>query len=98
MGEFEKAQKIYQRIKKEPGFNPNNYFWEIGSKTMNDFLKKHYEYLKKGDATEATTLFGIPIRPNYVYLNYLELYKKVTDEINFNKKSFNFYKNVTKGE
>lgn len=98
MGEFEKAQKIYQRIEKEPGFDPKNYFWEIGSKTMNEFLKKHYEFLKKSDGPEANTLFGIPIRPNYVYLNYLELYKKVTDEIDFNKKSFNFYKNVTKGE
>lgn len=102
MDEFEKAQKIYQRIKKEPGFDPNDYIWEIGSKTMNNLLKKYYKFLKKSDGTEPTTLFGISIRTNYVYLNHLELYKRITDDINIvinsNHKSLNFYKNVTEGK
>ena len=40
---FQECKKIYEEISKEPDFNPEKYFWEFGSKTMNQLLKNNIQ-------------------------------------------------------
>lgn len=93
---FQECKKIYEQISKEPDFNPEKYFWEFGSKTMNQLLKNKNQYFKENEF-EATTFFGIPVRTNYVYLNYMQIFKNVTDDFP-RKANYKLYKALIKDE
>ena len=87
---FQACKWIYEQISKEPGFNPEKYFWEFGSKTLIQLLENNNKYFKEG-SYEATTFFGIPVRINYICLNDIQIFKNITDDLQ-KKTNFKIYK------